>query len=209
MPLQKGSRHVPGVLIIGEKSEPGAGPSMLSAFALRSKLPGLNVSVVEVPESRLDSVQDLLIKSGQFRYVEKDYYANALDFTPNDPQLKNQWHLSTIHAQEAWGSTLGSQKVIIGIIDSGIDATHEDLSSKIIAGKDFLSPNSTTNDTSDDHGHGTAVAGAAAAATANGKGIAGVCPFCQLMPLRVFGKDGSGSYSNIAAGDHLCRRSRR
>jgi uncharacterized protein (TIGR03437 family) len=164
---------------------------------LRKRIPAINVSVIEVPEDQLDRVQDLLIKSGQFRYVEKDYYAYPADFTPNDPLLLDQWALNKIQAPQAWGSTLGSQNVIIGIIDSGVDPTHEDLASKLVPGMDFLSTSST--DTSDDNGHGTAVAGAAAAATNNGKGIAGVCPFCQLMPLRVAGSNGEAASSNIDA----------
>ena len=49
-------------------------------------------------------------------------------------------------------------------------------------------------------GHGTHVAGIAAATTNNGQGIAGVCPNCRIMPVRVMDNSGAGTYANIAAG---------
>ena len=52
---------------------------------------------------------------------------------------------------------------------------------------------------SDDNGHGTAVAGVAAAAV-NDVGIAGICLRCVILPVKVLNRNGSGSYSNIAAG---------
>lgn len=57
-------------------------------------------------------------------------------------------------------------------------------------------------DTGTDSGvdHGTATAGIAAAATNNATGIAGVCPECKLMALRVLDDEGWGTWSQIAAG---------
>jgi len=194
--LQTGP-HVPRVLIVGERTELVGRATLLSRFTLRKRLPDINVSIIEVAdESQIDSVQDALVKSGQFRYVEKDFLAHYTGFVPNDPDLPLQWAIPIIQAEQAWASTLGSPSVIIGIIDSGIDPTHEDLASKLVPGYDFLNDNSI--DTSDDNGHGTAVAAAAAAATDNGVGMVGVCPFCKLMPLRA-GTSSGVSYSNIAA----------
>lgn len=52
----------------------------------------------------------------------------------------------------------------------------------------------------DDHGHGTAVAGIVAARADNGEGIAGVCWFCLLMPVKLLDKTGTGGTTTIAAG---------
>jgi thermitase len=47
--------------------------------------------------------------------------------------------------------------------------------------------------------HGTYTAGIAAANTNNAFGIAGVCPQCKIMALRVLDDEGWGTYTDIAA----------
>lgn len=90
----------------------------------------------------------------------------------------NKWALSKIGAFEAWDKTTGSYDVKVGIIDSGIDASHEDLVGRIDSAlsEDFTGGNSPLTDSSSNaNGHGTAVAGIIGAIGNNGKGTAGVC----------------------------------
>jgi len=107
-----------------------------------------------------------------------DYHAHVL---PNDTHFSNgdQWGLynygqnggtigADIHATEAWGITTGSN-VLIGIIDDGVDAGHEDLTGKVGGDAGVYSGDSNWV-----FGHGTHVAGIAAAIGNNTKGIAGV-----------------------------------
>jgi len=61
--------------------------------------------------------------------------------------------------------------VIVAILDSGVDGTHEDLAAILVPGWNFFNSNS---DSSDVYGHGTAVAGTVAAITNNGNGVASV-----------------------------------
>ncbi|NUN70877.1 MAG: S8 family serine peptidase [Bacteroidetes bacterium] len=58
--------------------------------------------------------------------------------------------------------------------------------------------NERDNDPNDEHGHGTAVAGIIGATAGNAIGIAGIAP-AQLLPLRAFGKNGTGNDIDIAA----------
>jgi subtilisin family serine protease len=51
----------------------------------------------------------------------------------------------------------------------------------------------------DDNGHGTHVAGTIAAEN-NGFGVTGVAYSAKIMPVKVLGGDGSGSYDAIASG---------
>jgi len=44
-----------------------------------------------------------------------------------DPKMKEDYGLYKIHAPEAWSVFRGSSKVVVAIIDSGVDYTHEDL----------------------------------------------------------------------------------
>ncbi|MCG8326967.1 MAG: S8 family serine peptidase [Chitinophagales bacterium] len=89
-------------------------------------------------------------------------------FEPNDYALiaSNQsTHLDLIKAPEAWEITKGDNRVFIGITDTYIDETHEDLEHKIEQVlQNAIFPN----------GHGTAVSGLAAADTDNGLGLASV-----------------------------------
>ena len=50
---------------------------------------------------------------------------------PDDPQYTNQWHISKTRVTRAWEATTGSSNILIGILDSGTDIGHEDLSGNI------------------------------------------------------------------------------
>ncbi|ARU62805.1 hypothetical protein CBW65_18875 [Tumebacillus avium] len=120
----------------------------------------------------------------------------SVNFTPNDPSFASQWHLTKIQAPQAWDYVIGSG-VTIAIIDTGVDIQHPDLSSKIVAGYDFV--NDDTN-ADDDQGHGTHVAGIAAASFNNGLQGAGVAPGARIMPVKVLNAAGSGYTSDIIDG---------
>jgi subtilisin family serine protease len=118
--------------------------------------------------------------------------------TPNDPWYTNwEGHLRRIQAPSAWSTTTGSNSIVIAILDTGVDGTHEDLSSKMVAGWNTYNNNSDSRDIG---GHGTAVAGTAAAASNNTMGVASVCWGCKIMPVRVSDSSGSATYSAIASG---------
>ena len=63
-------------------------------------------------------------------YVQKGIIYQ-IDYTPNDSLISEQWALGKIQAFDAWNITLGSDTILIGIIDTGIDYDHVDLTSKI------------------------------------------------------------------------------
>lgn len=176
---------------------------------LQDTISRLNIHILQVPEPAADQVAAALMKTGLFTFVEPDFVAHgaATAVVPNDPDYSSQWHLATIQAPYAWGVTTGVSGAPIAVIDSGADGTHPDLSSKLVAGWNFVTGTSTT---ADDYGHGTAVAGTAAAATNNATGVAGVSWLNPIMPLLVLDSTGSASYSNIAsaityAADHGAR----
>lgn len=116
---------------------------------------------------------------------------------PDDPQTGQQWAWSTIGAYRGWGLGTGSAQVLIAIIDSGVQPDHPDLASKLVAGYDFVDNDAIMQD---GDGHGTHVAGTAAGITNNAVGVAGTCPSCAILPVRVLGDDGSGFTSDVIAG---------
>ncbi|NMB90817.1 MAG: S8 family serine peptidase, partial [Chloroflexi bacterium] len=89
-----------------------------------------------------------------------------------------------IKAAEAWDITTGSPDVVIAIIDDGVDLTHEDLAANLVPGYDATGGGSAGSYQGND-AHGTNIAGLAAAVSNNGLGVAGVCPNCGIMPVRI------------------------
>lgn len=57
--------------------------------------------------------------------------AFAVHYLPNDPLLPAQWGLHRVQADGAWDVNHGSRHVVVGVIDTGIDYTHEDLASNM------------------------------------------------------------------------------
>lgn len=67
-------------------------------------------------------------------------------YTPNDPRLGNQWLRNKIQLLDAWDVVKGDRNIVIGIADSGIDITHEDLSDNIWTNPDEIPDNNIDDD---------------------------------------------------------------
>jgi subtilisin family serine protease len=140
---------------------------------------------------------------------------------PNDPLLNEQWGLintgqregktqADISALDAWAKTHGSQKVVVAVLDSGVDYTHQDLMNNIwhrpadmemyfdpqlgvIDDYNGFSAVDSARDPMDENGHGTHCAGIIGAEGDNNEGIAGVNWTVEIMPLKFMGKGGFGT----------------
>lgn len=146
---------------------------------------------------------DFLSQDPRIEYIEQDRLIKLNGYSVDDPYFNHQYAHQKMETAEAWdiarAKGLGfGEEVMIAIVDSGIDANHEDFKAKrnhliagySITGGDALNP--LTN-------HGTHCAGIAAAPANNGKGVAGVAPAAKLMSVRVF-DNGSASSATVAAG---------
>ena len=98
-----------------------------------------------------------------------------------------QWDMAQIRAPEAHAITGGSNTVLVGDIDTGLDYTHPDLAPNV---DDAASVNCVGGApvpgkvaANDDNGHGTHTAGTIAAA-ANGIGIVGVAPNVRIAGIK-------------------------
>jgi thermitase len=141
---------------------------------------------------------------------------------PNDPLFGQLYGLNNtgqgggtpdadIDAPEGWDAAglaafpaTGGAKV--GIVDTGIQATHEDLAGKVAncARSQGLIPGVTSGSIqvgscADDNGHGTHVAGTITANANNGKGVAGVAFNSPLAICKALsGPLGIGSTTDVA-----------
>ena len=139
------------------------------------------------------------------KYAEPDYHVSVAK-TPNDPKYNENdlWNMFNAQAAGAWDITTGSDKVIVAVVDTGINYNHEDLKDNMWTnetdgshGYDFVN---NDNNPMDDHGHGTHCAGTIGAVGNNGKGVVGMAWDVSLMAVKVMDAEGQGASSTILQG---------
>ncbi|MBI2589431.1 S8 family serine peptidase [Candidatus Berkelbacteria bacterium] len=121
--------------------------------------------------------------------------------TPNDPRYSSQaTTFSQMNMQAGWDYVQGKTSAVIAVIDTGVDGTHEDLTGKVLAGRN-ISANTAiaANTDSDDNGHGTNIAGIAAAGGDNSIGMTGVDWQARILPIKAFNSDGLAETSDIVS----------
>lgn len=72
-----------------------------------------------------------------------------------DPLMNKQWGMADIGTQDAWKKTKGSEEMVVAVIDTGVDYTHEDLLPNMWrnageTGKDAQGRDKSTNGVDDD-----------------------------------------------------------
>ncbi|MCA1962943.1 MAG: S8 family serine peptidase, partial [Prosthecobacter sp.] len=139
---------------------------------------------------------------------------------PNDQSFSDLWGMNNtgktggvpdadIDAPEAWDLATGSREVLVGVIDTGIDRLHPDLTANLwsnprevagngvdddgngfvddVHGWDFFA---NDNDPTDENNHGTHCAGTIGAVGNNLNGVVGVCWQVSLVGIRFLGPNG-------------------
>jgi len=175
---------------------------------------GTGAKVVRVKHSPR-RVAKRLNRSASVLYAEPNRILRTQG-TPDDAHFGDLYGLANsgqtggradadIDAPEGWDAaglsafpTAGGVKV--GIVDTGIDDTHPDLSGKTVSCAQSLYAAATVTEDScdDDNEHGTHVAGTIAAKANNGIGVAGVAFDSDLIVCKALDASGSGYTSDVA-----------
>ncbi len=200
---------------------------LTSVAQVSSLLAGSDMSVEVV--RGLGLVGQLLVRSEGATADEVEQWFSSLDvissfeqdiasvfhITPNDGNYSQTWGMDQIDAPAAWDKTTGSNSVVVGVIDTGVDWSHPDLKDNMwvnpgeipgngidddgngfvddVYGYDFV--NNDGNPMDDNH-HGTHVAGTIAAQGNNGRGVAGVAWNTSIMALKFLSANGTGYTSD-------------
>jgi subtilisin family serine protease len=204
------------LLVLLDRIRAGAGGNGSAVQAAAARL-GARLAGVSVPEIGLITVRPPLTRAPaafarslrllpgvvsvqvERRYVPRD--------VPNDPALSApaassgvvQWALAREGFYNAWSISHGDG-ARVGVIDTGVDAGHPDLASKLAAIVDQQNPTASTGPAgTDQSGHGTHVSSLACADTNNGIGIAGAGYNCMLVVEKTDYSDSSIASSIVDA----------
>ncbi|MCB9882755.1 MAG: S8 family serine peptidase [Planctomycetes bacterium] len=144
------------------------------------------------PNSSEREVATKLMATGGFEYAEPDWTLYPV-VTPNDTFFSAQWQHQNMQSEAAWNLHTGNPSVSVGICDTGVLTTHEDLQLHRLEGYNAVDQvwESNGGQIGPVHSHGTQTTGCAAANGNNGKGVAGVGWNLSHRMLRV---------SNVSTG---------
>lgn len=208
------------VLVSFKAGQAAAGKESLKTrlgMRLVQDMPQLGLSVLALPVSaKRESALAAIAAQPSVASLEADVRIRA-SYRPQDPD-SSLGAFSGLYGgfrsslYRAWDATLGDPRVVVAVVDTGVDVTHPDLRDRVVMGKNFVTQLEEDQDDGttklvdlpdkgpmDDNGHGTHVAGIIAASE-DLRGITGMAPRCRIMPVKSLAHNESGFSSDVASG---------
>ena len=172
-----------GLARVAELGAPGTGAPLL-----------LSTNGRPVAEVVAQLQADPAVAAVEPNYVVHLADAGAVAVVVNDPKTADQYSLDAMRVRHAWSLVVDTSANLIAVLDTGVMASHPDLSGRVVRGYDFV--NDDTN-AADDNGHGTWVAGIIAAKRNDAYGIAGISPADRILPVKIMNGSGTGSTADL------------
>jgi thermitase len=160
---------------------------------------------VHIDDAEKISTMVNLLSNVNVEYVVPNFKLYAITQTPyrfgavaEAAAPQPQWALEKVGAQKAWdkAGNKGNRKVVMAVIDTGVDYNHPNLKPNMVPGYDFAQNDNDPMDTvkaGANPGHGTHCAGIAGATGLIDGGVSGLSPEVSIMPIRFLTEDGSGT----------------
>ena len=159
-------------------------PANFKQYAVSDRLDSVDAQVLDIPDSKLAD----LSTSGLVRFVRGDRTVFKQDF-------RTDISSGSFFVNQDLGFT--GKGTTIAVLDSGINAIHDDLRHQYVG---FLDLVNHRVDPYDDNGHGTHVAGIIAGDGTDSKGKqAGAAPDAQIFSIKVLDANGQGKVSDVIA----------
>jgi thermitase len=226
------------------------GATVLSAapFETDSSLYVVKIS----DDSKLQAAMMALSSEPAIQYSEPNYLYTTQDQDgsqpedpvsnlPNDADFSKLWGLNNVGQADSAGQVgtagsdievaplwqagiTGDKRVVVAVIDTGIDHLHPDLADNIFTNAGEIAGNNIDDDKNgfiddvhgynfearnanarDDHDHGSHCAGTIGGVGNNGVGVTGVAWNVTLMPLKFLSASGSGSLQGAVESINYAR----
>ncbi|MBI4492192.1 MAG: S8 family serine peptidase [Chloroflexi bacterium] len=192
---------MPGQVLVRLQSWAAAGTAERIArahgFRVSSAIGPLGTYLLSVPEGHEAAALAALRDEPEVAWVQLDGLGRAM-LVPDDAFYRpTQWNLRQIGMEAAWDITRGDGKVVVAVLDTGVDLEHPELAPNLVPGYDFVHDDPVPED---DSSHGTHTAGIIAARGNNGQGIAGIAWEARIMPIKVLNARGLGPESAMIRG---------
>jgi len=152
-----------------------------------------NTFIIQTPYSSAIDVIDLVNRLsgiGPVVYAQPDAITMHRHFhVPNDPLFPQQWALNQsngvdMNGPEAWDVTIGSDDVVVVILDDGAQQNHPDLHQ--LPGSTFTGSSNAGEHSTPCDGHGTAVSSCVASTIDNNTDLVGIAPGCHTRAGKIF-----------------------
>ncbi|MFF5977593.1 S8 family serine peptidase [Streptomyces olindensis] len=179
-------------VIVGYKGSAAAAKAdVRDAGTLSHSLKSLNADAVQAPQEDAPELWDAVTNGDKTASGIAHVWLDGVRKASLDKSV------AQIGTPKAWSAGYDGKGVKIAVLDTGVDATHDDLKGQVVGAKNFT----TSPDTTDKVGHGTHVASiAAGTGKKSGGKYKGVAPGAKILNGKVLDDGGFGSDSEILAG---------